>query len=526
MHVFNPTTMKKSLKYYLILSLLMLSVSSCDKDRIDAKPNGVTENDFFTNNVEFDLAVVSAYATLTDYYFFRGNNFLHEIYHLRGDDITEDRGNRAAFELFAGLTPANDKVTYYFERTYRMIQRCNVIIQKSELVDSSGFEEPGMVLVNRGEALFLRGLAYFNLFNMFKSAPLVTERISERDKVNTPPSEGNQLLDQAILDFEEAASLLPDNWNSANNGRATKNSANGFLLKSLVFRGDYGGNPADYSKAVQLFGTISRKLTDAYTDNFSAYEINNEESLFEFQSGRPPGGLSNANLQNDGAWRGVESMAAFWGFFDTGNNVSNNNIGGQTWKVTRKLFNSFGDDPRIAFFVDGDRYFTKYGKAPFDIPATDFMPTSLNNPRILRYADLVLLTAEAIVKSGGSNAEAIELVNRVRTRARNWSESIGFSTGIPANYPTSETDSQKVLKWIMDERFVELCGEENMRFNDLKRWDANGDISLQNWGGGIEHFSTDLSAAMQFEYPKHLLLPIPQTEMDRNAAFVTNNPGY
>ncbi|WP_339864468.1 RagB/SusD family nutrient uptake outer membrane protein [uncultured Algoriphagus sp.] len=518
--------MNTSLKYYLTIGVLAFSISSCDKDRIDAQPLTVTENDFFTNNVEFDLTVFSAYATLTDYYFFRGNNFLHEIYHMRGDDITEDRGNRAAFELFAGLTSSNNKVTYYYERTYRMIQRCNVIIEKSETIDTSGFEDPARVQVNRGEALFLRGLAYFNLYNLYGKAPLVTERISERDKVNTPPSEGTQLLDQAIFDFEEAASLLPESWSSENNGRATRNAANGFLLKSLVFRGDYTGNTSDYTRAVQLFPSISRNLTDAYTDNFSAFEINNEESLFEFQSGRPPGGLSNAYLQNDGAWRGVESMAAYWGFFDTGNNVSNNNIGGQTWKVTEKLYNKYGDDPRISFFVDGDRYFTKYGKAPFDEPATSYMPTSLNNPRILRYADLILLTAEAIVKSGGSNAEAIALVNKVRTRARNWAESIEFSTGLPADYSTSESDSQKVLNWIMDERFVELCGEENMRFNDLRRWDARGDISLQNWGGGIEHFSTDLSATMQFEYPKHMLLPIPQTEMDRNSSFTNNNPGY
>ncbi len=518
--------MKKSLKYYLIIGFLVLSVSSCDKDRIDSPPISVTENDFFTNNVEFEQTVTGAYSTLTDYYFFRGNNYLHEIYHLRGDDITEERGTNATFELFAGLTASNDKVTYYFERTYRMIQRCNVIIEKSETIDTSGFDDPGLVMKNRGEALFLRGLAYFNLFNLFQSAPLVTERISERDKVNTPPAEGTQLLDQAILDFEEAASLLPEAWSADNNGRATKNAAIGFMLKSLVFRGDYSGNTADYTAAIQLFGSVSRQLTAAYTDNFSAFEVNNEESLFEFQSGRPPSGLSNAYLQNDGAWRGVESMAAFWGFFDTGNNVSNNNIGGQTWMVTEKLFGLYGDDPRIAFFTDEGRHFTKYGKAPFDKPATDFMPTSLNNPRILRYADLILLTAEAIVKSGGSNADAIALVNQVRTRARNWAEAIEFSTGLPADYPTSESDSQKVLKWIMDERFVELCGEENMRFNDLKRWDAKGDISLQNWGGGIEHFSTDLSASMQFEYPKHLLLPIPQSEMDRNASFINNNPGY
>jgi hypothetical protein len=82
------------------------------------------------------------------------------------------------------------------------------------------------------------------------------------------------------------------------------------------------------------------------------------------------------------------------------------------------------------------------------------------------------------------------------------------------------------MQWIEDERVAELLGEEQIRWFDLKRWDARGYKDLSTWGGGDLHFSTDLSAAFQFEYPKHLLLPIPQDEVNRNEQINENNPGY
>jgi hypothetical protein len=82
------------------------------------------------------------------------------------------------------------------------------------------------------------------------------------------------------------------------------------------------------------------------------------------------------------------------------------------------------------------------------------------------------------------------------------------------------------MQWIEDERAIELLGEEQVRWFDLKRWDSRGYKDLSTWGGGDQHFSTDLSAAFQFEYPKHLLLPIPQAEVNANEQITENNPGY
>jgi hypothetical protein len=222
-------------------------------------------------------------------------------------------------------------------------------------------------------------------------------------------------------------------------------------------------------------------------------------------------------------------MSTYWGFFTIENNAARQNFGSTTWRVTEKVTNQFGTDPRLAFFTEDDRSFTKYGHVALDQLSDGFLPASQNNPRILRLADIKLVAAEATLRSGGSKSEAISLINEVRTRARDWAssaDSIASMSVLPENRDLGETNDAAILQWIMDERLIELCGEESMRWWDLKRWDATGDINLSNWSGDINSFSTDLSANFQFEYPRHLLWPIPQSEIERNSAITENNPGY
>src|SRR5690606_17631613 len=132
------------------------------------------------------------------------------------------------------------------------IQRTNVVIEKTQAADPSEFDNPEFLDLHRGEALFLRALAFFKLFNMFGTAPVITERLGPAT-MHQPKSTGTQLLDQAITDLKDAIPLLPTSWGAAQRGRATKNSAHGLLLKCLVFRGDYSGNVADYTEAAQVY---------------------------------------------------------------------------------------------------------------------------------------------------------------------------------------------------------------------------------------------------------------------------------
>ena len=132
----------------------------------------------------------------------------------------------------------------------------------------------------------------------------------------------------------------------------------------------------------------------------------------------------------------------------------------------------------------------------------------------MRYADVLLLQAEAVLQSGGSTAEAIGLINQVRTRARNM---VAAGTE-PADYATTETDKTTIMNWIIKERLLELAGE-GQRWIDLRRWQMEGVISLDN-----AYFSSNTST-MSFQLPKHLDLPIPNSETDVNPN-VHQNQGY
>ena len=497
--------------------ITVFSFTSCDVTRLDSPPLGLTEESYFTLQSEYEQVLYNAYAKMTDWYWFRAQSFLQPMYYLPGDDITEENGVYGTWEIFNNINPTDGRISYFWRATYELIQRTNVVIEKTSQADPAQFDDPSFLDINRGEALFLRALANFKLYNMFGTAPLVTERLSV-ETLHQPKSEGTQLLDQAIEDLQAAIPLLPAEWDDAQRGRATKNSANGLLLKALVFRGDYTGSTADYTAAIQAYNNITASLTDNYLDNFSAFTENNEESLFEFQASRAPG-QDNVWLQNDGPWRGVEVMSTYWGFYTVVSNESRNNLPGNTWKVTQKMFDAYGADPRVDTLTEANRAFTKYGKLGLD--ELSGTVGSLNNVRILRYAESKLLAAEAILLSGGNKAQAIALINEVRKRARDWS-----GGAEPADRNTAETNDATIMQWIEDERAIELLGEEQIRWFDLKRWDARGYKDLSTWGGDDQGFSTDLSGNFQFEYPKHLLLPIPQSEVNANEAITENNPGY
>jgi starch-binding outer membrane protein, SusD/RagB family len=513
-------------KCVLTSVVVLTSFNACDVDKLDTPPLDLTEETYLTLETEYNQLLYNAYAKMTDWYWFAQQNYKHAMYFLPGDDITEANGAYSKWESFNNINSGDDWVRDFFRSTYEMIQRTNVIIEKTTEADRTLFEDPTFLDNQHGEALFLRALAFFKLYNMYGTAPVITSRLGI-ENMHQPLSSGTQLLDQAITDLQEAVNMLPASWPDTDRGRATKNSAYGLLMKSLMFRGDYTGNTGDYTAALAAFGNITATLVDDYTDNFSAFAENNAESIFEFQASSAPG-QDNVWLYNDGPWRGVEVMSTYWGFYSIVNGPQLWNRRGDQWRVTQKMYNLYGADPRIDFFTEDNRGFTKYGKEGLDqVSPGGYIPGSMNNVRIIRYADLKLLAAEALLLTGGSKADAIGHINDVRARATAWAESEGYAdVSMLDPRDEAETDADVIMDWIQEERIIEMLGEEQIRWFDLKRWDARGYQSLQGWDGSEQFFSTDLAGTFGFQYPKHLLLPIPQDEINRNNAINGNNPGY
>jgi hypothetical protein len=315
------------------------------------------------------------------------------------------------------------------------------------------------------------------------------------------------LLDQAIRDFSAAADLLPATWDAANRGRVTKNSANGMLGKSLVFRASATKNQADYTAAITAFNKISgASLVAKFDDNFAWDTENNAESLFEFQASQSRG--DNIWLDNDFD-NNVGNQSIYWGYYD--NNYAL--FGRSRMYVTGKVANAFtiGDPRRTLTFNPADSTVRKYASRNKNNGAG---AGSINNYRILRFADVLLLKAEAILQSGGSTAEAIGLINQVRARAR----AMAPAGLLPADLLTVETNRTTIMDWIMTERLLELAGE-GQRWFDLRRWHMQGIITLNN-----AFFSSRIPNNVNFQ-TKHIYFPIPNAEIDVNTN-VKQNTGY
>jgi hypothetical protein len=548
----SNTYIRKFLPAFIFGSLLF----SAGEDALDVPPSTELESNYFINENRVQQGIGAIYASLSNIYganlgtqVSQGGETLHPLWMLQGDDLTTSGTTNAAYEAFSGFSPSDGRLAQLWQKYYFLIARANFMLEKLDLPEIAAvFVTPGLKDNNRGEALFLRAYANYKLWDMFRKAELQNERIPAIDQALLKPTKDFELLDASIADLKEAATLLPTSWSTEQKGRVFKNSANGLLVKCYMLRADYasqyqGGNQAqDYANAIAAFEQITGESTIVgvpYGSNFDYRTENNAESLFEYQAGH--------NQISDNPWLDndmggpVGSYGAMYHYFDShwGNYGSGGGSIGPSPKL-RAMFDSA--DPRIDetfklaedvdnvggklwwlgipwSFFDGYQFVKYINGERGDRYDVDFQIMSSNNPRILRLADVKLAVAEAYLKTGDvTNATA--QVNDIRKRAR-LSTPSGAEAAVPADYGIV------TMQNIMDERLFELAGEEDFRWSDLKRWHAAGDINLGNWTPADFGYPFDPSL-FAFDVGKHLLFPIPTSEMNSNPLMMAdgNNPGY
>ncbi len=529
--------MKKVIIINLLIAFTFL-ISACDEALEEVKPRQQLEESFFTNEQSMQRAVSAAYAGLANIYGAQLNgNTLHGVYMLPADDITFD-GTGSVYETFNGLNPADGRISALWDRFYVIISRANFVIDKLQEPDiQSLYTTEGLIAINEGEMRFLRAWCHIKLWDWFRKAPAAMDRPTTLEAAVRMPTQGLELLNIAIEDLKVAATLLPnaDFWDIDNVGRVFDESAYGLLVKAYVLRANYdGGNTADYNLALESFSKINtRVLVTDFGQNFDYRYENNSESLFEFQASFAP--ISeNPWLSNDFGG-GVGQMGAFYQYYT--NHWGNYSSG--IFGPTAKLINAFDEeDPRMEETLsnnpddlDGTLWFinpnwsrfngyhmVKYVKGErgnkYD---PGWSVQSANNPRLLRYADVMLMAAEAHLQTGNAG-EALVLVNKIRERARNSSP---VASVTPADLGSVTIDD------IMNERFLELAGEDDIRWTDLRRWHAAGFINLGNWTATDFGYPFEPSG-FKFNVNTHLLFPIPNNELERNPHMSQsgNNPNY
>lgn len=543
---------KKFLPALFFGSLLF---GACE-DALDVPPSSELESNYFINENRVQQGIGAIYASLSNIYganlgtqVSQGGETLHPLWLLQGDDLTTSGTTNSAYEAFSGFSPSDGRLAQLWQKYYFLIARANFMLEKLELPEIANvFVTPGLKDNNRGEALFLRAYANYKLWDMFRKAELQDSRIPAIDRALLKPTKDFELLDAAIADLKEAATLLPTSWSMEQKGRVFKNSANGLLVKCYMLRADYanqyqgGSQMQDYANAIAAFEQITGESTIVgvpYGSNFDYRTENNAESLFEYQAGH--------NQISDNPWLDndmggpVGSYGAMYHYFDS--HWGNYGSGGGSIGPSPKLRAMFDpQDPRIDetfklaedvdnvggklywlgipwSFFEGYQFVKYINGERGDRYDVDFQIMSSNNPRLLRLADVKLAVAEAYLKTGDVTSATTQ-VNDVRQRAR-LSTPNGVEAAVPADYGTV------TMQNIMDERLFELAGEEDFRWSDLKRWHAAGDINLANWSPADFGYPFDPSL-FAFDVNKHLLFPIPASEMNSNPLMMAdgNNPGY
>jgi len=357
-----------------------------------------------------------------------------------------------------------------------------------------------------GEAKFLRAHYYFILVRFFGDVPLLAEAQYPGDDLLIPRSPKEQVYDLIISDLEEAINLLParESYSPEDTGRATVGAAVSMLARVHL-------TLWNWNEVVELTNQVSDlgySLNDHYADNFDPENGNSRESLFEIQYT----GRSNFDFWSD------ENQASWLSTF-TGPRNSGIVAGGWGWnQPTQEFVDAYeeGDlrkDVTVLYEggpdFDGYDYnaewsYTGYNLRKFLVP-TSIAETSDDSPMnfpVMRYADVLLMKAEALNELGRTN-EAEAPLNQVRNRA-----GLGDISGL------NQTDFREA---VLHERRMELAFEGQRWFDLIRVDDGRG---KGRWGIDFLHSVGRTNASQTY-----LLFPIPQAEIDSNPN-LTQNPGY
>ncbi|WP_022823923.1 RagB/SusD family nutrient uptake outer membrane protein [Hymenobacter norwichensis] len=424
-----------------------------------------------------------------------------------------DYADAAAVDNFT-LTSTNSNINNCWNGYFQAVGRANQALDKIPLSPASDAEKNRLI----GEVRFLRGYFYFNLVRLFGGVPKL-DRVPAASEINSPEFQRRASVEEIyqfiVSDLQFAVDNLPLKA-ATQTGRATKAAAQGMLAKVYLYQKNYQQAYALTNEIIQgRSGAYA--LYPTYADIWRTVGANSSESIFEVQTGINAA-CNNSAIElytvSQGPRSGGRGGWADLGFgFNTptqalANAYEANDVrragsiifinptapAGQRSTGT-VLWDGFRIPSKDS--VEGLRYSYKaYHSRTREANCgnNDFLP---KNVRVLRYAEVLLINAEAALQTGNTTAAATNL-NLVRTRA-----------GLAAiTAPT--------LTQIWQERRVELALEHD-RFFDLVRQE-----SVQP-GRIVPIFAAQ---GKTFTKNKNEIFPIPQPQIDLSGGQLTQNPGY
>lgn len=508
----NIKNIAKNALYAVAIGVSAFSLTSCD-DLLDTKPQGVFTDEQIGDEEAVDL-MTSAYATLLNHYFGNNESFAGPInnwvFDVRSDDALKG-GDGVTMEGYmhqlevGNVQSDNDVANFKWRNNYFSISRCNTAIR--------GIKASGSISDNDKESFAaemktLRAYYYFDMLRIFLKFPYFDENVANPSECRADEYSRDQIAEFIKQDLRDSYEALPETQSQV--GRFNKYVAAALLAKVDLFT-------SDWAEAEKYAGYVISSGQYQLYDNFldmSKPEFNNQyESVLaiQFSSANSPDQYnfnnclnctwSEGNLYGNGDDFYLASQNLVNAFRTDANGLPYLNGAPDDKNVDKADFEG-NVDPRLDFTLgrigmpwrshmynekwcrNFELYGQYSGKKPYPAPESPFVKpgivpwgASSLNCILIRYADVMLMKAEALIEQNKDLDEARRLINDIRRKADRSVDPAYepvdcnpmVASYMVGQYPATGWNQDYARKAVRMERRIELAMEGH-RWFDLVRW--------------------------------------------------------
>jgi hypothetical protein len=573
----------KNLTFAIVSSLLI--TIACSDDFLSVGATGSLSEAQMTSLNGIDGVLIGAYSSLNGTF---GNRFESPSHWVTGSIAGGEANKGTDPGDYSSINPVQRYETdatqgdlnQLWRGRFDGVSRANSVLKLIAMSETLSAADAARL---SGEARLLRGHFYFDLKKHFNNVPYIDETI-ESSEISDVPNSPGVTWDTIIADFQYAFDNLPATQAQA--GRVNKWAALAYLGKAKLYKKDFAGAKSAFDQVIASGVTPSGEkyaLLDNYANIYNAEYDNHAEAVMDVESANNSGNVSNANYFDDLNYpynTGADGPGNCCGFFQPSFSLANAfrtvsglpRLNGEEFTSDKALVTDYGVEASAAFTPDagsldpridhsiGRRgipyldWIAHPGKAwirdqPYAGPyspkkyiyyksqegsLTDASSWTrgyaLMNYTIIRFADVLLMAAEAEIEAGSLD-KALGYINQVRARAANsahWvknpdgSNAANYDIALYSSFPSKDF-ATKALRM---ERKLELSGEGH-RFFDLVRWGTAADelnkyLPYEAAQGLVTKFGGARFTAGKNEY-----YPIPQTQIDiQGSDVLSQNSGY
>lgn len=515
--------------------------------KLDLEPQDqVTTSTYYKTEEQLRTALNGTYSTLANQFVY-GTTGLWGYYDI-SDEMFYWRTAQTDDLMMYNYSPSNLWITRLWRALYEGVDRANQILANLDNVPLSATARNDI----EGQALFLRGYYHFLLVSNWGDVPLRLQPTYSVADVNIPRTPSTQVYEQILEDMKKAEGMVPRISDIGHSGRITKTAVQGILARVCLYMAGYPlKDESKYAESLQWAnkvitpddGAPEHSLNPKYSKIFinhmrDVYDI--KENIWEVEFFGNGIGNPYQNYGGLGYLNGIQNTNIAYGYSSAQfaptlkmYHLYNSNDVRRDWNIAPFKYQTVATDlptdtVKVAHTTLNilDRNVAKW-RREYELNMPKHRSQTSANFPVLRYADVLLMAAEAINEIEGPN-NAFQYINQVRRRA--WGGNLITDADLDPDVVFNDpvySPKDKFRIEIQNERSRELCFEA-IRRNDLIRWgifiDNMKEVAQDITANGVNAYKYAARAGNNV-HPRHRLFPIPLNDMSLNAA-LTQNPGW